>query len=222
MKRAMTEAEWLACADPRPMLEHLRGRVSDRKRRLLTCACCRRVWDLLTDERSRRAVEVAERFADGAADAEELRNAQRGAQTAYRLAARRRKPRVFRHFLAACLATDSAARRATFDPTKEFFRGAADRKAKTERKARAALCRDLFGNPFRPVALERRWLAWDGGTVVKLARAVYDQRAFDRLPVLADALEDAGCTNADVLTHCRRPAEHARGCWVLDLLLGKS
>jgi hypothetical protein len=212
----MTEAEWLVCADPRPMLGHL-GRVSPRKVRLLTCACCRRAWDLLTDERSRRAVEVAERFADGTANGEELLAAQRGAQAAYRLARKRHEP--FRLFVAAAMAVDAAARRAKFDPTTEFLRGAKDRKDRTERAARAALCRDLFGNPFRPVALDRRWLA---GDALRLARAIYAERRFDHLPVLADALEDAGCADPAVLDHCRRPAEHVPGCWVLDLLLGKS
>jgi hypothetical protein len=214
----MTEAEWLACADPRPMLGHL-GRVNPRKLRLLNCACCRRVWDLLTDERSRRAVEVAERFADGLADAEELRRAQPGAQAACRLAGNRPGPFAFRLFVAACLAAGAAARRPRFDPTMEFLRGAKDRKDKTERTARAALCRDLFGNPFRPVAVDRRWLA---GDALQLAAAIYAERRFGDLPVLADALEDAGCTDADLLAHCRRPAEHVHGCWALDLLLSKS
>lgn len=65
------------------------------------------------------------------------------------------------------------------------------------------------------------WLASNNGTVVKLAQAIYDERAFDRLPILADALEDAGCTNQDILAHCRGGGEHSRGCWVVDLLLGK-
>jgi len=78
------------------------------------------------------------------------------------------------------------------------------------------------GNPFRPAPhIDPAWLAGNGGTVPKLARAIYDERAFDRLPVLADALEDAGCTDADILTHCRSGGEHVRGCWVVDLLLGK-
>ena len=64
-------------------------------------------------------------------------------------------------------------------------------------------------------------LKWNGGCVVKVAAAIYDERAFDRMPILADALEDAGCDNADILNHCREPGEHVRGCWVLDLLLGK-
>jgi hypothetical protein len=71
------------------------------------------------------------------------------------------------------------------------------------------------------VAVGPSWLAWNDGTVVKLAQGIYDDRAFDRLPVLADALEEAGCDDADILDHCRRPGEHVRGCWVVDLLLGK-
>jgi hypothetical protein len=76
--------------------------------------------------------------------------------------------------------------------------------------------RDILGNPFRPVTIDA---AWTSGTVVKLAQAIYDERAFDRMPILADALEDAGYTNQDILEHCRGGGEHVRGCWVLDLLL---
>jgi hypothetical protein len=81
------------------------------------------------------------------------------------------------------------------------------------------LIRDIFGNPFRAVALEPSWLT---STVVALADGIYAERAFDRLPILADALQDAGCDTGDVLDHCRGPGPHARGCWVVDLLLGKS
>src|SRR5262249_17037155 len=80
---------------------------------------------------------------------------------------------------------------------------------------------ELFDNPFGPVTLVRAWVTWDGGTIPKLAQGIYDDRAFDRLPILADALEDAGCTDADILNHCRQPSVHVRGCWVIDLLLGK-
>ncbi len=66
------------------------------------------------------------------------------------------------------------------------------------------------------------WLAWNDATVRNIAKAIYDEQAFDRMPILADALEDAGCDNADILRHCREPGEHVRGCWVVDLLLGKS
>jgi len=81
------------------------------------------------------------------------------------------------------------------------------------------LLRDIFGNPFRPVACDASWLTSD---VVALARGIYDDRAFDRMPILADALQDAGCDNDEVLNHCRDAAQvHVRGCWVVDLLLGK-
>ena len=82
------------------------------------------------------------------------------------------------------------------------------------------LARCIFGNPFRPVTADPSWL---NSTVVALARGIYDERAFDRMPILADALQDAGCDNEDVLNHCRDPhGVHARGCWVVDLVLGKS
>jgi hypothetical protein len=88
--------------------------------------------------------------------------------------------------------------------------------------AQARLVRCVFGNPFRPAPrLDPAWLAWDDGAARKLAEAAYDERAFDRLPVLADALEDAGCTDPELLGHLRSGGEHARGCWAVDLLLGK-
>jgi hypothetical protein len=94
---------------------------------------------------------------------------------------------------------------------------------KAEKEEESVLLRDIFGNPFRPLpAIDPAWLTWSGGTVRKLAEAIYDERAFDRLPVLADALEDAGCSDAGLLGHLRGPGPHARGCWALDLLLGKS
>ncbi len=85
-----------------------------------------------------------------------------------------------------------------------------------------AIMRDVFGNPFQSVPVDTSWVAWNDGTVRKLAQLIYDDRDFDRLPLLADALEDAGCTDAAILSHCREPGEHVRGCWVVDLLLGKS
>jgi hypothetical protein len=92
-----------------------------------------------------------------------------------------------------------------------------------ERHAQAEVLRDILGNPFRPLPkVNAAWLAWEGGTVPKLAQAAYDERAFDRLHVLADALEEAGGTDADLLGHLRGPGPHVRGCWVVDLLLGKS
>jgi hypothetical protein len=220
----MTEAEWLACDDPRPMLKWLRGKASDRKRRLLAVGCCRRIWKDIRMATRRRAVEVAEQFADGTAGANDLRAALLRATAG---------GRFDRASFAACWSASDKSRfveRVPFEAAKHVAsRVAKSRSSARGRKARdeelsaqAALVRDVFGNPFRLVALGPAWPAWDGGTVPKLAQAIYDDRAFERLPVLADALEEAGCTNPDLLGHCRQPAEHVRGCWAVDLLLGKS
>jgi len=95
-----------------------------------------------------------------------------------------------------------------------------ERTAKVERRAQVALIRDLFGNPFRPVAIEPACLEWNEGCLVKMARTIYDERKYQDMTILADALEEAGCGTAELLNHCRQPGEHARGCWALDLLLG--
>ncbi|OAI54376.1 hypothetical protein AYO44_03650 [Planctomycetaceae bacterium SCGC AG-212-F19] len=80
------------------------------------------------------------------------------------------------------------------------------------------LLRDVFGNPFRRVKVDP---AWRTSTVVALAEPIFAERAFDQMPVLGDALEDAGCIDTEVLAHCRAGGEHVRGCWVVDLLLGR-
>src|SRR5579862_8133963 len=87
-----------------------------------------------------------------------------------------------------------------------------------EEAVQLKLVRDIFGNPFKPVTIAPAWLT---STVVSLAQAIYDERAFDRMPVLADALEESGCTSQEMLEHCRGGGEHVRGCWLVDLVLGK-
>jgi hypothetical protein len=89
------------------------------------------------------------------------------------------------------------------------------------RDAIAGLLREIFGNPFRPVTVDPAWLRWNDGTVPKIAQGIYEERAFCRLPILHDALLDAGCDNEDILAHCRGDGPHVRGCWVIDLILGK-
>ena len=85
-----------------------------------------------------------------------------------------------------------------------------------------SILRCIFGNPFKPVTAPPSWLAWNGGTVLNMAKVIYAERRFNDLPILADALEEAGCTDEAVLEHCRSGGEHVRGCWVVDLLLGKA
>jgi hypothetical protein len=227
---AMNEAEWLACSYPPSMLESLRGKARERKLRLYACACCRLIWHLLIDERSRVAVQVAELFADGLLSAEEARAAFCGACDALRTVRRpqdrwpestlrlRRSPDPQVLFRAAFKAAAAAGNGA--GDTQTHIRG--EEASLVNGFTRSELLRDIFGNPFRPVTIDPAWLTWNNSTVSKFAQFIYDDRAFDRLPLLADALMDAGCTNEDILAHCRSAGEHVRGCWVLDLLLGKA
>jgi hypothetical protein len=226
----MTEEEWLACTDLQKMLEFLRGRASARKLRLFACACCRSTWHLLTDERSRRAVEVAERYADGEATGEEMAAARAAAEVvaldptgddAWEAA-----EAVARD--AAWDAAEAVAWKAAWAAARAAWDAAEDTGAAAWDAASAALLRDIFGNPFRRVRVESAWLAWQGGIVPRLAQAAYEHRHLPeghldpaRLAVLADALEDAGCQDDELLGHLRGPGPHVRGCWVVDQLLGR-
>ncbi len=233
----MTEAEWRNGTDPAPMLQYLVGHVSARKLRLFACACCRRVWHLLADERSRFAVQVMEGDADGTASNEDKYLAVVGAEavantrteTAVDAAGEAASSAAF----AALNATLADAARAAdycaanvisavyHTATSNQARSAAAERA-AERLGQVRLLWEVFGNPFRVLGIDDSWLAWNDGTIPKISQTIYDERAFDRLPILADALEDAGCDNADIIAHCRGEGPHVRGCWVVDLLLGKS
>jgi hypothetical protein len=227
----MTEADWLAATEPGPMLAHLRDRggASDRKLRLYAVACGRLAWPHLTDEVYRSAVETAERFADGLAGEPELRAAHDTASLRFyepfireSSSQRLSGPDLSAHTRRYIALMASSYRRPMADSLRSQTDAGAMRNWPDEARARGGILRCIFGNPFRRApALAPAVLAWDGGTVPKLAAAIYEERAFGRLPVLADALEDAGCTDADILGHCRAGGEHVRGCWVVDLMLGK-
>jgi hypothetical protein len=207
----MTEAEWLACEDPGPMLDFLRGKVSDRKLRLFACACCRKLFHPFQGERHRRAVALAEEFAGGRLSADEHDRAQEEwGRIDRRWLSGRERCEVEAIWGALLL---SAA-----DGAKEASRAVA-----ATGTALGGLLRCLVGPvPFRPLPrLNPAWLAWEGGMVARMAQVAYDARAFDRLPILADALEEAGCDAAEVLTHLRGPGPHVRGCWAVDLVLGE-
>jgi hypothetical protein len=217
---AMTEAEWLACSDPLKMLDYLRADPAARKTLLLVCACIRRYWDLLVED-GRNWVLVAEDYAEKPGP--------------HRLP----HPDIFGNTYDPAIFGDhweGAISIAGKDNDWHGLTGAieqlwcayyecddydtlsGDEEWTAERRQQALLVRDVFGNPFRAVTLNP---AWRTSNVTALAQSIYDDRAFDRLPILADALEDAGCDNADILNHCRQPGEHVRGCWVVDLVLGK-
>ena len=230
----MTEVEWLAYDDyPDDLLLQLRENVSERKLRLFAAACCRRIWHLFTDEQSRIAVDVTERYVDGRASVEELKEAAECAAevavfdgdtvtfgdpggSAFIAAADNIEPGDAAD--AAQIAAKTVAWAVAMDRNPDA--DALDEEAEAaECAAQCRLVRDIFGNPFRLVAVDASWLT---PAVTRLAQGIYDERTFDCLPVLADTLEKAGCTNADILSHCRQPGKHVRGCWVVDSILGKT
>lgn len=258
----MNELEWLSCTKPLPMLHFLAGKVSERKLVLFSLACCRRIWHLMTDEVSRRAVETTENYLGGRAGREELdaartialRKSEEMLET-YGSALRKltdglRRPdgsweepticekvsKAFRehayhnlNFSAASAAAGCAALAA--DTVAYEVAAAAsgyetapgddyrDFEALTaEEAALSMILREVVGNPFRSICLASKWL---NQRVIAIADAVFENGAFERMPELADALESAGCTNEDILAHCRGPGPHVRGCWVVDLLLGQ-
>lgn len=221
----MTEKEWLTTADPTLLLEHLREQnVSERKMRLLACACCRHIWDHLTEPRSRHAVEVAERYADARATPKELAWARTGAVAptggaaiaAYWAACAKAAGPLTNVFAAAAEAPALKATRKTL--LAETWAAAQAKSARDQ----VELIREVIGNPFREPQLGPRELGWEGGLAVRLAEAIYEESAFDRLPILGDALEEAGCGDEAILGHCRAGGPHVRGCWVVDLVTGKA
>jgi len=231
----MTEAEWLACGEPFELSNELlrapREVMSFRRRQLFGVACCRRAWHLLWGP-ARDLVDGCEVRRPGQ-DLSPLR-AYRAAVAEAPEADRTPSPaRLANHAVTHLLpgrhghppdnvALALAGERAGVlvpEPGDPAATPAWSAEYAAERAVQADLFRDIFGNPFRPATLDRSWLT---PTVVSPAEGIYAERAFDRLPILADALQDAGCDHADILTHLRGGGPHVRGCWAPDLILGKT
>lgn len=226
----MTEEEWFAYVEPRAMKWFLHGawgeqpRWSERQKRLFVCACCRRIWSELADERSRQAVIMAEQYVESAVSKEALEGAgdaasvvsdgywhegfhEQGIPRPYSVAAYN-----------TTVSSDWWGGAPAFDaPDAIILEVTPDRAV--EAAAQCEILREIVGNPFRPVAFNPDWRTSD---VMLLANGIYAERAFDRMPILADTLQDAGCDSDDILNHLRDAhATHVRGCWALDLVLGK-
>lgn len=209
----MSEADWLSSTDPQAMLRAVGPRLTCRKLRLFACAVCRADPSLMGHDRLRQSVEVCERYADGDCTEEErdalyevawaeLDEANEDGdrwrpyhELAYHLL---HPDTEFNWHDPSCWETE------TVDP---WFQ--------------AAVVRDLFGSLHQQVPIDSGWMSWNSGRVPVLARTIYAGRQFYRLPLLADALEEAGCCEASILGHCRTPGIHVRGCWVLDLMLNR-
>jgi hypothetical protein len=245
----MNEGEWWSCTNPDKLLRFLRGKASERKLRLFAVACCRRIEHLLPDERSRRVFDAGELYADGLVSRKELLQARIEGLEAQEVTAELEAQAREEARAPSWEVDDTAGARADrllaeaeairaviyLAEVKGVWRAVrevgrlvawvtgmqtrpAARQAEDERRWQCELLRELFGNPFRVVSLVPSWLTSE---VVALAGTIYEERRFQDLPVLADALEDAGCTDPLVLGHCRSVGPHARGCWVVDLLLAK-
>jgi hypothetical protein len=248
----MTEAEWLKCADSQALAVFLYYRFRDqefrftqhkgRKLSLLACACLRRIWHLLTDERCRQAVEITERTAEGKAWDDACQAAYFAALDGWGAMAQEADERDYATPLLCAMPAAGLAAWHAIDGDMQCVGNAASARAcfiigktrngpkwetarQNEMQVQRQIISCIFGNPFRPVAVDSAWLT---PTVVSSAQAAYDSRVLpagtlipDRLSVLADVLKKAGCSNSTMLGHLREPGPHVRGCWVVDLLLGK-
>jgi hypothetical protein len=230
----MTEAEWMGSTDMDALIKALGRKPSRRKRRLFGCACCRRIWAFIPVEH-RATVEVAEQFADGLVGEAELERHERTARVA-------RWSRFEKFYVrtaveaCACVAAKLAARSAgawryavwimsdkraeekNTNPELPDFAKVTKQAEEEELSHQLVIFHDIFANPFRPVSFDP---AWRTTTAQQLTQGMYDSRDFGAMPILADALQDAGCDNAPILDHCRGAGPHVRGCWVVDLVLGK-
>jgi hypothetical protein len=222
----MTEQEWLTATNPFDLLSHINDKMTERKLRLFACSCCRKVWSLLTDERVKRLLLTSELFADGMATSQELESAIRASVEFEQENQDEDLPAAYavinastEGYIDAGEVCDklSDAFFSQLPVNKESFE--ANQKEVGRRMAELSVhAHDIFGNPFRPVSFLPEWRT---STVLALATGIYEEKAFDRMPILADALMDAGCSNEDILSHCRGPGPHTRGCWCVDLILGK-
>jgi len=233
-----TAERWQSATDPLPMLDWLGRRLGERKQRLFAIACCRPLGILFQTPGKRKAptveaafhaaLAVAERLADGPVGAEEHAEAFRRAAEAGKdvLADWMAHAQVAatwamadgadHEHLQSLRAIGYSLRRDPPDPWAANAARVAKWADPSLRFRQAHVLRDIVGDPFRAVGFDSAWR-----TTTAAAEAIYADSAFDRLPILADALEDAGCTDAVILDHCRQPGEHARGCWVVDLVLAK-
>jgi hypothetical protein len=237
----VNEAKWLACTDSAPMLRFLRGKVSERKSLLLGVACCRRAASDLPVDEYQRLVAVWERRADGAVVQGELAAARDACCRAFE-DYRQQQPLaalIGRPLLHLLQAVNWLLQKNPVVGERVGLSAAAESRvllvpsvtsSGAEFAYQARLVRCIFGNPFGPSPpLPAAVLAWSDRTVPRLAQAAYDYRRLPestldpaRLGILADALLDAGCGDEELLAHLRSAGPHVRGCFAIDVILGKS
>lgn len=242
----MNESEWMQAEAPNLMLEHLDQTISPRKLRLFGVACCRRIWDLITEDKCRRAVVLAERLADGRGSWDEATHLKDDLKNLYlllneQMCSEDKKAQVKLWCIGATQNTlqhDEAYLNslpiAPGEPDLiRVFQCASSAIAYQhvehvsdplpavyffETRAQANLLREVLGNPFENFRLDRNCL---NEKMLKFAEEIYEDSAFQRIPDLGKMLKDAGCKNEGLLEHCHRSIGHVRGCWAIDRILGK-
>jgi hypothetical protein len=206
----MTEQEWIVCTDPMPMLRFLESKKNKRKLAMFGVACCRHMPHLCSDKRGLAAIDVVERYVDRRAKINEVRVACRNAREDASGIARPLGQYV--NEIAVLYNAETNA----FAVSEYALQAAPDQAG--EKALQCALLREVFGNPFQRIRISRRWLT---PTVKQLSKQIYADSSFDELCLLADALGETGCSEADLLSHCRSEGQHVKGCWVIDVLLAK-
>jgi hypothetical protein len=212
----MTEAKGQTCTDPQQMLDLLRGKASERKLRLFACACCRQFRD--QQQVIGAAIQTAEHYAETGKSKAALKRARQSVKAVRHQIPCGDKTRYV-EWAALWLAEVAASENAFGGVGSEVVRLTSLGIVPPD--VQLSLCglgHDILGNPFRPVTLDTSWLDSD---VISLAQTIYDTRTFDRMPELANVLENKGCTDTAILEHCRGPGPHVLGCWVVDLILRK-
>ncbi len=237
----MTEAEWLHEVEtdfPREMLSTLDKQFDprsvkttkkkrERKLRLFGCAACRRIAHLFTTPEQQRLIEVVEEYADGDTNRHAV---TRSRETAGKAVPQYKSHEEWSSIYGAYDYSQRALNLLTWLTVSDVIEGVVEdivgatvndpENPEEEHVHQKALLLDIFGNPFRPISFAPEWRS---DTAVSLARGMYESRDFSAIPILADALQDAGCDNDDVLNHCRDARlVHVRGCWVVDWVLKKS
>jgi hypothetical protein len=212
----MDEATWQTTDNYTRMMDWLGPRMSKRKRFLFGCATAQMVWDRLTWECNRQAIEITEQHADGLATRKELAAAYQNLIW---------EPVMYTEWHIMALTDGLPDLRPSTDPPHQLHEQPRKRtRSGVMRRRWADAVRDLVHNPFHPLTIGRAAAAWSAyydGAAVKLAQVIYQERRWQDLPILADALEEAGCPAGELLDHCRHQREHFRGCWAVDLLLGR-
>jgi hypothetical protein len=222
----MNAARWDACNDPWDMLSWSPGDSSVRQQGFWAVACIRRIWDWVPANCHELVAAVEDSlertdYLVGQVDRpkwEEVLGRESRSESHIKSAVRWLLWPGFCKSAVGAVADAIAEHETGFTGRANWppeYRAVWRR----EQAAHASLLREVRSNPYRPISLNPSWHTSD---VLLIAHGIYESRDYFAMPILADALQDAGCDNPDILGHCRNTSlTHVRGCWVVDLVLGK-